>query len=135
MRVLGVDFGFARIGLAVGDDKLGVFSPRTVLKASGGLKRDADAIANKAKEEEAEAIVVGLPLDAEGGGRMARICDQLAGHLRDKGLIVHTVDESMTSVGVHAELREAGLKARQRRKIVDGEAAVKILERWANGQA
>lgn len=135
MRALGVDFGFARIGLAVGESTLGVFSPRPVLKASGALKRDAEAIAAKAKAEEAEAVVLGLPLDDEGGGRMAKICEQLADHLRALGCRVHLVDESLTTVGVHDELREAGVKASLRRKVVDSEAAVRILERWALGEA
>jgi len=132
MRVLGVDFGFARIGLATGDSDMGVFSPRPALKASGALKKDAEAILVKARQEEAEAVVVGLPLDEQGGGRMARICGQLAEHLRSLGTTVYEVDEAMTSVSAHASMMEAGLKASERRKRVDGEAAVRILERWAD---
>jgi RNase H-fold protein (predicted Holliday junction resolvase) len=47
---------------------------------------------------------------------------------------VDMVDESMTSATVHEELRDAGMKASMRRKVVDSEAAVLILERWALGQ-
>lgn len=134
MRVLGVDFGFSRIGIAAGEAELGVFSARPALKASGTLKKDAETIAAKAAAEEVASIVVGHPLDAEGGGRMARICAQLADHLRSLGWTVHMVDESLTSVAAHADLRDAGMKASQRRRFIDGEAAVRILERWADAQ-
>lgn len=133
MRVLGVDWGSKRIGIAVGDAESGVFSPRPALTASGALKRDAEGISTKAAEEEAEAIVVGLPIATEGEERMERICRHLASHLQDLGLKVFTVDEALTSVTAHRDLRDAGLKASQRRRHIDGEAAVRILERWASG--
>src|SRR5262249_13195213 len=130
-RALGVDFGFARIGLAVGERELGVFSPRPALTASGALAKDAAAIVAKAKQEEAEAVVGGIPMHQE-ESRMERICGQLGEDLRGMGMQVFTVDESLTSAGAQSALREAGFTAAQRRRVVDGEAAVRILERWAD---
>lgn len=132
--MLGVDFGFARIGLAIAETEPGIVTPRPALKASGTLKTDAKAISEFAKREEAEAIVVGLPYDEEGGGKMARICGTLGDHLELLGHVVHRVDESMTSVAADASLRGAGLKASERRKLRDGEAAALILERWMDGE-
>ncbi|HZH98095.1 MAG TPA: RuvX/YqgF family protein, partial [Fimbriimonadaceae bacterium] len=66
MRALGVDFGGARIGIAVGESDAGITTARKNLSATGALKSDAAAIANLATSEQAEAIVVGLPLGEDG---------------------------------------------------------------------
>ncbi len=133
MRLLGVDFGFKRIGLAVGETDYGVVTPRPVLAASGALKTDAEAIARLAKVESVGAVVVGLPIEPCGEeGRMARICRTVAGHLEGHGFAVHLVDERMSSASADSILRDEGLKASQRRKRIDGEAAALILERFMN---
>ena len=124
MRLLGVDFGFKRIGLAIAETEAAIITPRPPLTASGTLKADAKVLSEYAKREEAVAIVIGLPLEEDGvEGKMARICRTLAGHLTELGHRVEVVDESMSSVEADAGLREFGLKASQRRKLRDGEAA------------
>ena len=134
MRLLGIDFGFKRIGLAVGETEIGIVTPRPAITASGTLKTDAQTIAALAKKEEIDQVVLGLPLDgSEEGGKMARICRMLAGHLTDCGLNVQLVDESFTSVEAEAELRQTDLTAAQRRKQRDGLAACQILERFLDG--
>jgi putative Holliday junction resolvase len=136
MRLLGIDFGFKRIGVAVAETEVGIVTPRPPLSASGTLKKDAEALAAFAKREEAAAIVLGLPVEESGEeGRMARICRTLAGLIEGNGVRVHLVDESMTSVQADGALRDEGLKASQRRKLRDGEAAALILERYIGGQA
>ena len=131
MRLMGVDFGFKRIGIAVGESSPAVASPRPALTASGTLKRDAEAISALAKREGAELIVVGLPLEGDGSvGKMARICTTVAEHLRELGHQVETVDETLTSVQAEQGLHDMGLKASLRRKARDGEAACLILERY-----
>lgn len=130
MRLLGVDFGFSRIGIAVGESEPRVVSPRPSFAAAGALKRDAVAIGELAKREEAQAIILGLPLKDGEEERMARICRMLAGHLEDLGFTVHLVDETLSSVEAENVLFEAGLKASQRRKARDGEAACRIIERY-----
>jgi len=135
MRLLGIDFGFKRIGVAVGETEVGIVTPRAPMAASGTLKKDADAITLLARREEVDAVVLGLPVEESGEeGRMARICRTLAGHIIGNGIQVHLVDESMTSVQADGTLREEGLKASQRRKLRDGEAAALILERYLDDQ-
>jgi putative Holliday junction resolvase len=135
MRLLGVDFGFKRIGLAIAETEVGIVTPRAPLTASGTLKRDAEAIAIFAKREEVDAVVLGLPVEESGEeGRMARICRTLAEHIVGNGMKVHLVDESMTSVQAERSLMDEGLKASQRRKLKDGEAAALILERYLDGK-
>lgn len=135
MRLLGIDFGFKRIGVAVAETEVGIVTPRAAMTASGTLKRDADAIALLARREEVDAVVLGLPVEESGEeGRMARICRTLADHIIGNGIQVHLVDESMTSVQADGTLRQDGLKASQRRKLRDGEAAALILERYLDGE-
>ena len=131
MKLLGVDFGFKRIGLAVTDSEVGLPTLRPTIEAAGSLKKDANRIAEFAKKEKADAVVLGLPLESGEEGRMARICQTLAGHLRDDhGVQVFLVDESLTSVGAEQVLLTTGMKASQRKKLRDGEAAAQILERY-----
>jgi putative Holliday junction resolvase len=131
MRLVGIDFGFKRIGVAVAESDPGIVTPRPPMAASGTLKTDAGAIAKLAKTEEADAVVLGLPVEGSGEeGKMARICRTLAGHIEEHGVKVHLVDETLSSVQAEATLRADGLKASQRRKLRDGEAASVILERF-----
>jgi putative holliday junction resolvase len=133
--MLGVDFGGTRIGIAVGESASGITTARKNLPASGTLKRDAEAIRDLAQREEAEAVIVGLPLNEDGSpSKMANICQQLAERIRETGINVFTVDESLSSVEAERYLSGGTLKASQRRKLRDGEAARLILERFFNEQ-
>lgn len=130
MRVLAVDLGRLRIGIAVGETEFRIATPRPHLAATGTLKKDAEAISVLAKGEEVERIVVGQPLNEE-DERMARVCGQLADLIRELGWDVDLVDESFSSVQADANM--ADLKGSQRRKRRDGEAAAIILDRYFNG--
>ena len=66
MRALGIDLGSKRIGIAVSDRSGTIASPLTVLQRSGSVRRDHQAIAALVVEEEAELLVVGLPLNMNG---------------------------------------------------------------------
>lgn len=131
MRLLGIDFGFKRIGVAVVDSDIRLPNPRPTLTACGKLKGDAATIFAVAKKEQATGIVLGLPLEPEGTeGRMARIARQLAGHLEALGMTVHLVDERLSSVEAERNLCVDDMTARQRDKRRDAEAACLILERY-----
>lgn len=112
------------------DDAVGLPSPLPALNASGKLKVDATTIAGLAKRQEADKVVLGLPLEDGEEGKMARVMRQLGGHLTDAGLVVDYVDETLTSVEAEGVLLGTGMKASERRKHRDGEAACRILERY-----
>lgn len=128
MRCLGVDFGGKRIGIAVGDAEFRVTSARPPLGAAGDLRKDALAIAELARREGVDAIVVGIPFAQD--SRMQSVCLQLAERIREQGLSVQTVDESFTSIESESNLRSLGGTAAKRRRMRDGEAARLILERF-----
>jgi putative pre-16S rRNA nuclease len=130
VRLLGVDFGGKRIGLAVMDSNSPHPRPLAPLEATGSLSKDALAIKGLADREGAGTVVLGLPLDTEGETKMSKVCRQLATRIEETGLKVALVDESMTSQEAESAMRAAGLKASQARRRVDGEAACRILERY-----
>jgi putative holliday junction resolvase len=135
VRILGVDFGLKRIGLAIAESEFKVVTPRAPMAASGTLKRDAEAITAFARKEGADLVVVGLPVEEDGAvGKMARICQSIADHIKSAGLNVDTIDERYSSVEAESLLREEkDLRASQRRKLRDGEAAGILLERYLEG--
>lgn len=131
MRVLAVDLGAARIGVAIGELEFKIASPKPALAASGTLQRDAEAIVQLAKTEAAHCVVVGLPLGASGDEtRMSRVCRQLGEKIEAMGWRVAYVNEAMTSVEAEQVLRESDRTAAARRKVRDGEAACRILDRF-----
>ncbi|MBX3117902.1 MAG: Holliday junction resolvase RuvX [Fimbriimonadaceae bacterium] len=134
MRVLGIDFGSKRIGIAIGESDHQVATARKPIEASGTLRKDAEAISQLARTEQVDRLILGIPLNPDGEDRMARVCGKLGEILRELGWTVETVDESFTSVLAESDLAELGLKASERRKQRDGEAAVRILERYWHGE-
>jgi putative Holliday junction resolvase len=130
MRLLGVDFGGVKIGLAVMELTAGIPTPRPYLSASGTLAKDAAAIHQLAKKEEADAVVVGLPTVNGEETKMSRICSRLGALIEKTRCQVFYADEELTSQAAERDLTELGLKASQIKKQVDGDAAAKILLRF-----
>ncbi len=131
-RVLGVDPGTVRIGLAVTDpDRLVATPLDTVEGGEGAAARVADA----AREHGCETVVVGLPKGLSGrdtdSTRMARA---LARELEGCGLAVELFDERLTSVQADRALDEAGTRGRARRAARDRIAATLLLQAWLDAQ-
>ena len=136
MRVLGVDLGSKRIGIAVSDRSGTIASPLAVIQRSGSVARDHQAIAKLVAEEEAEAVVVGLPLNMNGSaGPAAQAAVKEAKALATVvGVPVHTSDERRTTVTADRAMMEAGMNAQARRKVVDKVAAAVLLQHWLDGR-
>ena len=136
VRVLGVDLGSKRIGLAVSDISGTVASPHSVLHRSKSRRHDHSEIARIAREEEVEEIVVGLPLNMDGShGPAARSAAAEAGDIATvTGMVVHLQDERLTTVTAERALMEGNLGARERRNIVDKVAAAVLLQTWLDGR-
>jgi putative Holliday junction resolvase len=134
-RVVGIDLGARRIGVAV-SDALGLTAqPRATLARRGGV-RDLEAIAAVVVAEQASVVVLGLPLDPEGGeGRAARSARAFAERLRAFLTVpVEMIDESFSTVEAEAVLLEADLSRARRRQVVDRVAAAVILQRWLDAR-
>lgn len=132
VRALGVDLGSKRIGIAVSDISGTVASALTTVHRSKSRRHDHAAIAALVREEEAEVVVVGLPLSLDGtAGPAARSAETEAQQMASVvGVPVAMYDERFTTVTAERGLLEAGLDARQRRKVVDKVAAAVMLQAW-----
>ncbi|MFA5946510.1 MAG: Holliday junction resolvase RuvX [Patescibacteria group bacterium] len=121
MKYLGVDFGFKKIGLALGDDGARVAVPFSVI--FGGLKELLEVI----KEEQIEALVIGLAVpEAHQSQTQLERTLAFAEKLRaESGLQVHVVDEQFTSTEARRVQKETGTKADE-----DALAAMLILQAY-----
>ena len=135
-RILAIDPGEARTGLAATDFFGNIAFPLPKLEHRG-FGELPDLLAPLLEERQAEVLVVGIPLNAEGGmGAQARKVQELVEVLKKRfaPLPVETIDEAMTTDIAHEKLKSAGLKAAQRKKLADSLAALEILERWRSRQ-
>jgi putative Holliday junction resolvase len=134
-RVVAVDLGTRRIGVAV-TDGLGLTAQPLATIARHGGQRDLDAIADVVKRYEAGRVVVGLPLSPEGEvGRAARSVQAFVERLRGVLAVpIDLIDESFTTVEAEDVLLQADLSRARRKQVVDRVAAAVILRRWLDAQ-
>ena len=128
-KILSVDFGDTRTGLAVCDPSrllasgIGYISP-------GGIEKTADAVAAIAKEQTAVAVIVGLPVNMDGseGARAVR-CRKFASMLEERlALPVAMFDERMTTMTAARYLNETNTRGKKRKTVIDTLSAQIILQ-------
>jgi putative Holliday junction resolvase len=129
-RLLALDLGEARIGVAVSDPSRSIARPIGTL-ANRGRERALQAVAALVAEHDARGVIVGHPLDLSGNEgaaarRARRFAELLAAEL--PGIAVELHDERLSTVEAERRLAEAGLAASRRREAVDAAAAVVILQ-------
>ena len=137
IRALGIDPGSKRIGVAVSDLSGSIASPLVVIQRSKSKQHDLGEIARLAREEEADVIVYGLPLNMDGSmSKAAKTAtyeaEQLA-TLVDVPVEMH--DERLTTVSADRSMLDAGMNAQQRRQVVDKVAAAIMLQSWLDARA
>lgn len=132
MRVLGIDLGSKRIGVALSDSDGRMATPYEVVPRSGDRQRDHRRIGELAREADAEALVVGLPLSLDGSvGPSARAAMDEAQELETAtGLSVELWDERLTTVTADRDLMGLDMRAGARRRVVDKVAAAVMLQAW-----
>jgi putative Holliday junction resolvase len=136
MRVVGIDLGSKRIGVAMSDASGTIASPLTVLRRGGSRAADHAAIAAIVFEYEAKIVVVGLPLTLAGDvGPAARAAiDEASAIAKVVGVPVETFDERLTTVAADAILMERRMRAEARRRLVDKVAAAVMLQAWLDAR-
>ena len=137
MRVLALDLGSKRIGVAVSDPSETIASPDRVLERTGSRARDHKAIGELVAEWGAELVVIGLPLSLSGDdGPAARATREVVAELAlALAVPVELHDERLTTVTASRTLQEAKMTADARRRIVDKVAAAVLLQSWLDGRA
>lgn len=131
-RVLGLDLGSKRIGVAVSDRSGTIASPLTVVARSRSRRHDHEVLAALVRDEEAERVVVGLPRSLSGGlGPAAKgVLAEVKTLATVVGVPVETYDERLTTVAAESALRAGGVRGAAARRKVDQVAAAVILQGW-----
>lgn len=129
MRIMGIDYGDARIGLAV-SDALGMLCGEAWTMEEWDMDRAAERIAQEAKSRTVERLVLGLPKNMDGSeGPRAEKSRLFKQKLESaSALPVVLWDERRSSIEAHAILHASGKREKQHRKTVDAVAASLILE-------
>lgn len=129
MRIMAIDYGDARIGLAV-SDMLGMLCGEAWTMQEWNMERAAQRIAEEAKSRGVERLVLGLPKNMDGseGERAAKSRKFRELLIKESGLPVTLWDERRSSIEAHAILHRNGKKEKAHRKTVDAVAASLILE-------
>ena len=129
MRIMAIDYGDARTGLAV-SDAMGILCGEAWTMEEWDSGRAAKKISEEASRRGVERLVLGLPKNMDGTeGPRAEKCREFKALLeQESGLPVILWDERRTSIEAHAILHSVGKKEKQHRKTVDAVAAGLILE-------
>ncbi len=137
-RSLGIDFGKARIGVALSDE-LGMLAHPLETVSALDLGEAADRIVEIVSEKKVNTIVIGLPLHMNGEeGKAVESVRNFTNRFRKnlpEGVEIVEVDERLTTVSAMEKLHAAGRNAKNSKAIIDMAAAVEILQDWLDQQA
>jgi putative Holliday junction resolvase len=138
-RVVGIDLGSRRIGVAVSNSGRTLASPRSTVVRTGDPERDRRVLIDLVIEEEASVVVVGLPLSLDGSRGTAAIeaeseAEALWTQLHRQGVEVELFDERLTTVTAHQSLAAGGKGSKARRAVIDRSAAAVMLQAWLDAQ-
>ena len=132
MRVIGIDLGSKRIGIALSDSDLTVATPLDVIERSGNVENDHIAILKITDEWEVKRIIVGLPISLDGtlGASAQSVIDEVnrLGNLTD--IPIETHDERFTTVTAEQILLQQNVKRDKKKRVIDKVAAAIILQGW-----
>ncbi len=135
MRILGIDYGEARVGIAITDQLNITVQGLETIQRNGSDKvilRRLDEIFEK---YEVDTIVVGMPLNMNGTmSERAKLTEQFVHKLKCKynKMEIHTIDERLTTVEAHKTMNFLEVNKNKKKNIVDTISAVYILETYLN---
>ena len=131
-RVIGLDLGSRRIGVAVTDAGQTLATPAVTINRAASREADHLAIAGVIKEYGAVGLVVGLPISLSGetGPAAVGVLQEVRELRSAVEVEVETVDERLTTVAAADSMRAAGLRTRRHRQVIDQAAAAELLQTW-----
>lgn len=137
MRIMGIDFGDSRIGVAVSDPLGWIAQGLDTIQWKGSMERPAEQIKQLVAQYGVEKIVVGLPKNMNGtigpSGEKAMEFGELL--LKKTGLQVVKWDERLTTVAANRMMHEVGMKTSKKKGSVDRIAAVLILQGYLDSKS
>ena len=137
MRILGIDYGEARVGVAITDELNITAQGLETINRDGSYKVILRRLDEILKKYEIETIVVGLPLNMNGTiSKRAEITEQFIHKLKCKynKIKIETIDERLTTIEAHKTMNFLNINKNKKKNIVDTISAVYILETYLNKQ-
>jgi len=131
MKIMGLDVGDKRTGVAVSDALMWTAQGKEVIK-SKGVKQDLKEISQLVEKYDVEKIVVGLPKNMNGtlGPRAKKVLKFVERLQKELNLDIITWDERLSTVAAERTLIEADLSRKKRKEVIDKMAAVVILQNY-----
>lgn len=131
-RILGIDYGEKRVGLALSDPLQMIASPYNTIPNNPKLVTKIQSII---KEKDVKIVVVGLPKGMKGQvTAQTENVNRFIELLMDKNIIVELIDERLTSVSAEKALIKQGIKTGHNKGLIDQTAAAIILQQYLDGQ-
>jgi putative Holliday junction resolvase len=136
IRILGLDLGEKRIGVAL-SDALGITAQGLMVLPRQGQKLDLDQVIALIRKHAVQEVVIGLPRHMDGRlGEGSKEVFLWASELQEQmGLPVHTMDERLTTMQAQRVLLEADVSRRKRRQVIDKMAAALILQAFLDSRS
>jgi len=139
IKALGIDYGDARIGVAVSDDLGMMAHPVETVAARDPLKSPTARIAEIATERKVTHVVIGMPLRMNGseGTAAEKVRKFITALRRDlpAGLVIEEVDERLSTIEAQRQLHLSGKNTKKSKSVIDQAAAVVILQDWLDTRA
>lgn len=135
MRKLGIDYGDARVGIAITDELNITVQGLETIHHNGNDKKVLRRLDEIFNEYEIDTIVIGMPLNMDGSSTFrAEITNKFIHKLKCKynKIKIETIDERLTTVQAHRTMNDLQIKANNKKNIVDTLSAVYILETYVN---
>ena len=132
-KVLGIDYGDARVGLAISDALKITAQPMDTLEIQGNIDVLIDKIKDISKENKIETVVIGYPKHLNGDiSETAKKVDIVIEKIENLGIKVVKWDERLTTVMAHKTMKQLGIKQKDKKIHADRLAAMYILEDYLN---
>jgi putative Holliday junction resolvase len=133
-RIMGIDWGRRRIGIALSDESRAIASPHTVVQRTDSLDRDLGSLADLAREHEVSHVVFGLPvrLDGSSGPEADGVMEVVRKLGQKIDIPVSTWDERFSTSAAERALIGGDVSRKRRRDLVDQVAAALILQAFLN---
>lgn len=132
-RILGIDYGDVRVGLAISDELRLTAQGLDTLIINGSDKKFISGIRKLVREYELEEIVIGYPKNMNGTkSQKTEKIDELIPLIENLGVVVHKWDERLTTVSAYKTMRELNISQKNKNKVADKFAAIYILEGYLN---
>ena len=132
-KILGIDYGMARVGLAITDALKITAQSLDTLEIKGDSEILIEKIKDIMKESKLEAVVIGYPRHLNGDiSETAKKVDVIITKLEELGLKIVKWDERLTTVMAHKTMKDLGIKQKEKKVHADRLAAMYILEDYIN---